>query len=138
VVPAWSSAPRLSCSAAILAAVRQKLHLSNLFKNPEPALRRELNVDIWVDPAHLMGVEAVKYVFLIPLALLGSTAAFAQPSIQLGPGGVQIDPGGPRPGPREERIVRQEDGCQVTIIRRIDEYGRRTTRRVRECDEDEE
>jgi hypothetical protein len=38
VVPAWSSAHRLSCSAAILAAVRQKLHLSNLFKNPEPAL----------------------------------------------------------------------------------------------------
>src|SRR3954464_11934256 len=38
VVPAWSSAHRFSCSAAILAAVRQKLHLSNLFKNPEPAL----------------------------------------------------------------------------------------------------
>src|SRR3954466_10332246 len=37
-VPAWSSAHRFSCSAAILAAVRQKLHLSNLFKNPEPAL----------------------------------------------------------------------------------------------------
>src|SRR4051794_21686953 len=38
VVPARSSAHRFSCSAAILAAVRQKLHLSNLFKNPEPAL----------------------------------------------------------------------------------------------------
>src|SRR4051812_47686947 len=38
VVPAGSSAHRYSCSAAILAAVRQKLHLSNLFKNPEPAL----------------------------------------------------------------------------------------------------
>src|SRR4051794_11374354 len=38
VVPAWLSAHRLSCSAAILAAVRQKLHFSNLFKNPEPAL----------------------------------------------------------------------------------------------------
>jgi transposase len=38
VVPAGSSAHRLSCSAAILAAVRQKLHLSDLFKNPEPAL----------------------------------------------------------------------------------------------------
>src|SRR3954467_12178142 len=38
VVPAWSSAHRFSCSAAIRAAVRQKLHLSNLFKNPEPAL----------------------------------------------------------------------------------------------------
>src|SRR4051794_7568487 len=38
VVPAWSSAHRFSCSAAILADVRQKLHLSNLFKNPEPAL----------------------------------------------------------------------------------------------------
>src|SRR3954447_11469400 len=38
VVPAWLSAHRLSCSAAILAAVRQRLHLSNLFKNPEPAL----------------------------------------------------------------------------------------------------
>src|SRR3954449_2323724 len=40
VVPAGSSAHRLSCSAAILAAVRQRLHLSNLFKNPEPALLR--------------------------------------------------------------------------------------------------
>src|SRR3954465_15286028 len=38
VVPAGSSAHRLSCSAAILAAVRQRLHLSDLFKNPEPAL----------------------------------------------------------------------------------------------------
>src|SRR4051812_21651066 len=38
VVPAWSSAHRFSCSAAILAAVRQKLHLSTLFKNPESAL----------------------------------------------------------------------------------------------------
>src|SRR5215204_5471434 len=38
VVPAWSFAHRLSCSAAILAAVRQKLHLSHLFRNPEPAL----------------------------------------------------------------------------------------------------
>src|SRR3954453_8516326 len=38
VVPAWSSAHRFSCSAAILAAVRQKCHLSDLFRNPEPAL----------------------------------------------------------------------------------------------------
>src|SRR5829696_9477087 len=40
MVPAWSFAHRLSCSAAILAAVRQKRHLSNLSKNPEPALSR--------------------------------------------------------------------------------------------------
>src|SRR5215216_386859 len=40
MVPAWSFAHRLSCSAAILAAVRQKRHLSNLSKNPEPALPR--------------------------------------------------------------------------------------------------
>src|SRR5215218_2309001 len=40
MVPAWSFAHRLSCSAAILAAVRQKRHLSNLSKNPEPALRK--------------------------------------------------------------------------------------------------
>jgi hypothetical protein len=45
VVPAWSSAHRFSCSAAILAAVRQKLHLSNLFKNPEPALA---DLDEWI------------------------------------------------------------------------------------------
>src|SRR5215211_137728 len=38
MVSAWSFAHRLSCSAAILAAVRQKRHLSNLSKNPEPAL----------------------------------------------------------------------------------------------------
>src|SRR4051794_2398075 len=51
VVPAWSSAHRFSCSAAILAAVRQKLHLSNLFKNPEPALSRCLLPEaraVWV------------------------------------------------------------------------------------------
>ena len=79
----------------------------------------------------------MKYAVLIPLALLGSTAAYAQPSIQLGPGGVQIDPGG-RPAPREERVVREEGGCRTTIIRRMDEHGRRTTRRIRECDEDDE
>src|SRR6185503_11870318 len=43
VVPAWSSAHRLSCSAAILAAVRQKRHLSHLFKNPGPALYANRN-----------------------------------------------------------------------------------------------
>jgi hypothetical protein len=46
MVPAGSFAHRLSCSAAILAAVRQKRHLSNPFKNPEPALGQEEQV-IW-------------------------------------------------------------------------------------------
>src|SRR5215213_8083781 len=45
MVPAWSFAHRLSCSAAILAAVRQKRHLSNLSKNPEPALTRTVYSD---------------------------------------------------------------------------------------------
>lgn len=76
-----------------------------------------------------------KLLILAPLALLGSTAAFAQPSIQIGPGGVRVSPGGE---PREERIVREEGGCRVTIIRRTDESGRRTTRRVRECDDDDD
>jgi hypothetical protein len=76
----------------------------------------------------------MKYAALIPFLLLSSTSSFAQPSIQIGPGGVQIDPG----GPREERIVREEGDCRVTIIRRTDERGRRTVRRIRECDEDDE
>src|SRR3954471_1193855 len=46
VVPAWLSAHRLSCSAAILAAVRQKRHLSHLFRNPEPALLRGVEVHV--------------------------------------------------------------------------------------------
>jgi len=79
----------------------------------------------------------MKSAILTALALLGATAAYAQPSIELGPGGVQIHPGGPA-GPREERTVRDEGPCRVTIIRRIDEYGRRTTRRIRECDEDDD
>ena len=57
--------------------------------------RRELNVDIWVDPAHLMGVEAVKYFFLIPLALLGSTAAFPSPPFNSAPAGCRLIPAGP-------------------------------------------
>ena len=78
----------------------------------------------------------MKYATLIA-ALLVSTAAFAQPSFQIGPDGVEI---GPRRGwePREERIVRQEGGCRVTIIRRYDEYGRRTSRRIRECEDDDD
>jgi hypothetical protein len=46
-------------------------------------------------------------------------AVFAQPSIQIGPRGVEIDPGG-RSEPREERIVREEGGCRITIIRRTE------------------
>lgn len=76
----------------------------------------------------------MKYVVLVPLALLGSTVAFAQPSIQIGPGGVQIGPG----EPREERFVREEGNCRITTIRRIDASGRRTVRRIRECDDDDE
>lgn len=71
---------------------------------------------------------------LIPLALLASTAAYAQPSIEIGPGGVRV---GPRAQPREERIVRDEGSCRVTIIRRVDEFGRRTSRRIRECDDED-
>ena len=76
----------------------------------------------------------MKRMVLFPLALLGSTAAFAQPSIQIGPGGVRVDPG----GPREERIVREEGACTITTIRRFNpETGQRTIRRIRECDEDD-
>ena len=76
----------------------------------------------------------MKYALVIPFALLSATAAFAQPSLQIGPGGVRVAPG----GPREERIVREEGGCTITIIRRTDETGRRTVRRIRECDDDDE
>src|SRR5690349_17045963 len=41
VVPARSSRHRLSLPAAILAAVRQKLHSSPLSRFPEPALERD-------------------------------------------------------------------------------------------------
>ncbi len=76
----------------------------------------------------------MRHVVLTPLILLGSTAVFAQPSVEVGPGGVRVVPG----GPREERIVREEGACTVTIIRRFDpETGRRTVRRIRECDEDD-
>ena len=83
--------------------------------------------------AATIGVS-VQRVGLIPLGLLASTAAFAQPSVQIGPRGVEVDPG----GAREERIVREEGRCRITIIRRTDETGRRITRRIRECDEDDE
>src|SRR3954447_1307800 len=48
MVPAGSSAHRLSCSAAILAAVRQKLHSSRLCRFPEPPLTVEITVSIGV------------------------------------------------------------------------------------------
>lgn len=77
----------------------------------------------------------MKRTIVICFATLGATAVYAQPSIQIGPGGVQVSPG----GPREERIVREEGGCRITTIRRFDEAtGRRTVRRIRECDDDED
>ena len=80
----------------------------------------------------------MKYGLLMPFLLFASTGTYAQPSIQIGPGEVQHDPRR-RPELREERIFREEGGCRVTIIRGFNEAGRRTTRRVRECnDEDEE
>ena len=77
----------------------------------------------------------MKYRLLMPFLLLASTVTYAQPSIQIGPGGIQHDP---RPELREERIVREEGGCRITIVRGFDEAGRRTTRRVRECDDEDE
>src|SRR4051794_13468210 len=64
VVPAGSSAHRFSCSAAILAAVRQKLHSSTLFKNPEPAL-----------------LQAVSWYLRYPLRVCpGTSCGIAEPS----------------------------------------------------------
>ena len=80
----------------------------------------------------------MKHALLMPLLLLATTASYAQPSIRVGPPGVEVDPGVPFE-PRGERIVRDEGGgCHVTIIRRFDEAGRHTTREIRECDDDEE
>ncbi len=79
----------------------------------------------------------MKCATLIAAALLGSTAALAQPSIQIGPNGMQIGPGR-GVEPREEQIVREEGGCRVTIIRRYDEYGRRTSRRIRQCEDEDD
>src|SRR5918997_4814690 len=49
VVPARSSRHRLSCSATILAAVRQKLHSAHLSRNPEPPLTARLGAHMIVE-----------------------------------------------------------------------------------------
>jgi len=81
--------------------------------------------------------DVMRYAVLIPLGLLASTAVFAQPSIQIGPREpreIEIDPA---EGP-EEQVIHEEGGCRITIVRRTDKMGRRITRRIRECDEDDE
>src|SRR5215204_3118212 len=50
VVPARSSRHRLSCPAASLAAVRQKLHSSHLCRNPEPPLSSNASPPAPVSP----------------------------------------------------------------------------------------
>ena len=77
-------------------------------------------------------------------AVLGATAASAQ-GVQIGPGGVRVDPGydgrdydrGDRRWDRERRWREGRRGggdCRTIIVKRNDEFGRRVTKRIERCD----
>jgi opacity protein-like surface antigen len=79
---------------------------------------------------------------LVATAALGTTAASAQ-GVQIGPGGVRVDPGYERrdydrgerrwDGERRWREGRR-GGCRTIIVKKADEFGRRVTKRIERCD----
>jgi hypothetical protein len=86
---------------------------------------------------------------LVAAAAVGATAASAQ-GIQVGPGGVRVDPGYDRRdydrrdydrgwdrdrGERRWREGRRGDGgCRTIIVKKEDQFGRRVTKRIERCD----
>lgn len=82
------------------------------------------------------------------VAVLLTTAGASAQSVQIGPGGVQIDPRTPaeraidrdirreqraREYRREVRRGYDEDDCRTTRITERDRFGRRVTRVVERC-----
>ena len=80
---------------------------------------------------------------LVATAALGATAASAQ-GVQVGPGGVRVDPGYDRRdydrrdhdrGERRWREGRRGGGdCRTVIVKKEDQFGRRVTKRIERCD----
>jgi hypothetical protein len=61
-----------------------------------------------------------------------SSTAWAQ-SVQIGPGGVRVDPDGGRRGRRHERWEGRRERCETVVERRRNRFGEMVTRRTRVC-----
>jgi len=83
---------------------------------------------------------------LVATAAVGTTTASAQ-GVQIGPGGVRVDPGYERRGDdrgerrwdrergeRRWREGRHGGGCRTIIVKKEDQFGRRVTKRIERCD----
>ena len=81
---------------------------------------------------------------LVAASAVSATAASAQ-GIQVGPGGVRVDPGYDRRdydrgwdrdrGERRWREGRRGGGgCRTIIVKKEDQFGRRVTKRIERCD----
>ena len=66
---------------------------------------------------------------------LVSSTASAQPSIQVGPGGVRVDPDSDRyERRRDRRFERRGERCRTIVEQRRNRFGERVERRTRVCD----
>ena len=107
------------------------------------AVRRERKVLFGTAEAHRTEENMKRFVLAaLAAAALDATAASAQ-GVQIGPGGVSVDPGydrrdydrGERRWDRERRWLEgRRGGCRTIIVKKDDEFGRRITKRIERCD----
>ena len=81
-----------------------------------------------------------KLVLICALAALGATSAIAQPSINIGPGGIGVDVDR-RDRDRDRRYREDRDvrttgstRCRTVIEQSTNRYGERVESRTRRCD----
>jgi hypothetical protein len=101
--------------------------------------RRERKVLFGTAEAHRTEENMKRFVLAaLAAAALDATAASAQ-GVQIGPGGVSVDPGYDRRdydrGERRWREGRRGGGdCRTIIVKKEDQFGRRITKRIERCD----
>jgi hypothetical protein len=88
-----------------------------------------------LNPVHFGGVhENLQRRRLAGGGFVSSTAS-AQPSIQVGPGGVRVDPDSDRYERRRyRRWERRSERCRTIVEQRRNRFGERVERRTRVCD----
>ena len=83
----------------------------------------------------IVGAAAIALGFALSCTLFVSSPALAQPSIEVGPGGVRVGPDSDRYERRGRRWDRDRAGrCRTVEETRRNRFGERVTRTTRICD----
>src|SRR5215207_1690392 len=97
--------------------------------------RATLNPSKLEESMKIIGAAAMALALGMASGGLFSSPSTAQPSIQVGPGGVRVDPDSDRYESRRYRgWERRGERCRTIVEQRRNRFGERVERRTRVCD----